>query len=1448
MIEYQIWKGTEAGDPEGGIRDDYGQGGAIKPGYLTEKQVQPSTVATPAIDALGNVLTDDNVVDLNYGSTAEQADGAARIHGIVDPEGRTIGLAYGDSPESLGQSTEIEGPGSRVVNTYYDDGDLLFPLRQGRLRASTTWRTVGGVEQAVTTSTHFYLRGTPGSNSVAPYTFTFWELSGAVNLAATSASQHAEMEWPDDESASPTNQLYKVWPEFWAAWMELHRTSTSSADGDTSTHDTYVDAVGNTIATFSGGRWTVSIPDAEGRVILSGSIPGGVTRSIYDGAGMLLKSVSVPGGPDAEVSVTEYIYDEQGRQARVERDGELVSATGFSLEARGRERAAVDADGNKTITVTDDAGRTVEERWEGAAGGIRRTRYGYDDFGRRDYVQDARGLVTRTEYDAAGRETAVRVKAPGRAELVTRRGYDRHGRLAWTQTPAQFAADPEPIISVNLYETTVDIDSPQYGQLLGAYHEVPWSEYESAGGSFNIAAYEASGKYYERYEYDEQGRRVAEIKPALLSPDAATPVEIVTRTHYTSQGQVAAMVFNADQPTTDASHNVKFMLTYDQLTGERESVIYPSGLVKEMKRLRNEVGSMVKLTETQIGTSSGAPTSLEMDFNSDNICHRVTDGVGNVTQLIYGKDQRLTGRMWTRAGTSEVAVEHHFVYDELERDTSVTTSENGSISRIEQIEYSGPVRRPFRRTTPEGTITYSYDAFGRIRSMSCYGDRIVYDYDTRGRLREVGTGDGQGMQYDYDQHGKPVKIVNSVDGVVESYRYDPLGRLTRQTIERSQDNTVLYEVEYSLGPDGRRLVAAEKRTDEESSTETTRWLYSYDPLSRLTRERRDTDDDGSFEWDREYEYDADGNRIALIDRVQTDASALYEYYAGSQRLHYVKDAGDNAILHEYQWTENGELAAIIHYLAGLPAWEEQYTWGEQGTLTSVAYSGGPNDGLSVQYAYDSRNVLVRRTVLRGPSVESDERYLVDLQNPTGLSQVVAVLDGRSGRVLRINLWGDRLVSHVAYPAGASDPTRVVYHADPIGSVRATSSGTNVGRFDYGAFGDPLTPVSSSMLTAYAFAGQLRDDLTGMQYHRARWLSSSGGHWLSADPVFDFPDNYGHAYAYAGSDPMNNIDNTGLALYAFDGTDNDGYRDQSPEAENGPTNVFILALTYSGEISYQPGVGTNEVWNWGLFNFYGQITGWNGRKRIDAAFADFETYYNHGNGDTDIDIIGFSRGAALAREFANKIYDNYPEAKIRFIGLFDTVASFGVGGDRDDFDYNFAIPPNVEFVYHLTAVDEKRYFFPLMSILPYPGYRSERLVETGLPGVHSDIGGGYKDNQYLSNIALRRMRDMAISKGVPFGDLPPAFEFLHRAYEPYSQRDWHDSDWLFENVYEYLYLNGPYLTPLSLWDWSRGLRPERNIFYVDSPNRPSLAEQRRLLPALPYDPVPGSTLTGFGWYW
>ncbi|MEB6590053.1 MULTISPECIES: DUF2235 domain-containing protein [Pseudomonas] len=116
---------------------------------------------------------------------------------------------------------------------------------------------------------------------------------------------------------------------------------------------------------------------------------------------------------------------------------------------------------------------------------------------------------------------------------------------------------------------------------------------------------------------------------------------------------------------------------------------------------------------------------------------------------------------------------------------------------------------------------------------------------------------------------------------------------------------------------------------------------------------------------------------------------------------------------------------------------------------------------------------------------------------------------------------------------------------------------------------------------------------------------------------------------------------------------------------------------------------------------------------------------------EFDLFGFSRGAAAVRHLANLLHDDTGgrlpvecDTAINFIGLFDTVAAIiaPLQGDFDPADdrhggLRLGLADGIaRQVVQLVAADEVRHNFPLVC-------SGHDIV---LPGVHSNIGGGYPE--------------------------------------------------------------------------------------------------------------------------
>ena len=222
----------------------------------------------------------------------------------------------------------------------------------------------------------------------------------------------------------------------------------------------------------------------------------------------------------------------------------------------------------------------------------------------------------------------------------------------------------------------------------------------------------------------------------------------------------------------------------------------------------------------------------------------------------------------------------------------------------------------------------------------------------------------------------------------------------------------------------------------------------------------------------------------------------------------------------------------------------------------------------------------------------------------------------------------------------------------------------------------------------------------------------------------------------------------MALYAFDGTGNEDQEDATLDS-----NVCDFFTAYEDPLKnddpgkergslYFKGIGQRARTRIG--DTIASVIGFGGHRRIRQAMDRLEN--NIEAGDTTVDIIGFSRGAALAISFANEIAKKLPSVSIRFIGVWDIVGQFGAPGEHINAGHDLDFPPNVAHCFHAMALDESRLFFPLTR-LGKGRNTSSKLQEVWFRGVHSDVGGG-NGNRGLNWVALNWMYEAARRCGLP----------------------------------------------------------------------------------------------------
>ena len=99
--------------------------------------------------------------------------------------------------------------------------------------------------------------------------------------------------------------------------------------------------------------------------------------------------------------------------------------------------------------------------------------------------------------------------------------------------------------------------------------------------------------------------------------------------------------------------------------------------------------------------------------------------------------------------------------------------------------------------------------------------------------------------------------------------------------------------------------------------------------------------------------------------------------------------------------------------------------------------------------------------------------------------------------------------------------------------------------------------------------------------------------------------------------------------------------------------------------------------------------------------------------------------------------------IHFLGLWDSVKALGILRWDPSWLYTRQLP-NAQVIRHAVSIDERR--------RPYREYLVEAtdksdLREVWFAGVHSDIGGGFKDEVELSVVGLKWMTDRALEQGL-----------------------------------------------------------------------------------------------------
>jgi len=566
------------------------------------------------------------------------------------------------------------------------------------------------------------------------------------------------------------------------------------------------------------------------------------------------------------------------------------------------------------------------------------------------------------------------------------------------------------------------------------------------------------------------------------------------------------------------------------------------------------------------------------------------------------------------------------------------------------------------------------------------------------------------------------------------------------------------------------------------------WTYTYDAWGRLQNKGQ-----------THYAYDALG-RLLVSQHDQGKDAKTTDFYAYDKA-----EQGGRMVASREQGSDHDWREAVIERTAsGLPQTIRQgghtrtLRYSADNRLVEVSQDGQP----LARYGHNTHgqriskqlNHGVARTFLwsqgqlaaEGSGQDIERRYVYARGVPVAAIDHLggaSAVSHDSGAWSAVVQWAQASWRLLSQPA----PQVTYLHGNEIGTpVAATNaSGRVVWQAEHSAFGALRTvhrPGHAPQEGVKGFElnlrlpGQYFDEETGWHDNVLRTYDPQRGEYLEPDPLGPVPNWSRGAgpwltqpFAYANHNPITYADPTGLILFAFDGTGNSDPAQEGSSLSNVQKFFQAYDRTANGERFYITGIGTT---NEDMSVKGSEATGTGFRERLDLGTKFLEQFINTdaANSGTwlDVDVVGFSRGAAEARAWVSEVEKQLSASRefssnntgknrrcinFRFLGVWDTVPHLGAN-HGDEKDYDFSIPASVKLAAHAVAVNEHRgglADFDVESIHANATVQnSSNRIERGFVGAHSDIGGGYAEGD-LSDVALMWMIQSASTQGIAFDE-------------------------------------------------------------------------------------------------
>jgi len=653
------------------------------------------------------------------------------------------------------------------------------------------------------------------------------------------------------------------------------------------THYEYDAADNQTAITDPLGRTTRFTYDAGGRATVITDPAGNTMRATYD-AFDRITSLTDPRG-----FKTYYTYDFLGRNTRIvnplggtttyeyDADGNLAAVTDalgrttrYTYDGMDRLTAFVDPAGNTTTYAYDGAGNRISET--DPLGSV--TRYGYDALNRVAVITDAIGAATTFTYDASG--NLIRTTDP--AGGVQQVAYDSLGHtVAVTESNGSVTR-----MAYDLNGNLTQVTDPNGNATTFAYDALNRLTTETnALGKSRTYAYDAVGNV--TAYTDRLGRQIKFTYDAL---------DNLVKEEWVGAGRVITYTYDAASFMTAARDPDSFYrMTYDGI-GNNTSVDNTGtpGMPGVVISYTYDVfGNVTAVSEMVNGHPKGV---TEYVYDALNQPIRITQHGSGVSEkridLTYNALGLLTGlKRYRDLNGNDAVVNTTFSYDGAARLLQTKHTLAGGLERT-YVQVLDNLGRPTQRTMPDGTATYTHDAFGQVTAVDySFQDDEAYTYDSAGNRTGsgyvVGTGnrllsDGT-YDYEYDDEGNLIRRTEKATGAKTEYTWDYRNRLTN-VVFKDGGGAVTKSITYTYDVFDRRIgVAVDPDGSGPQGVQVERFVYDGLDITLAF--------DGSGDITHRYLYGPFTDMPLAEERVGSDVLWLLQDWLGGNVVDVVDNTG-----------------------------------------------------------------------------------------------------------------------------------------------------------------------------------------------------------------------------------------------------------------------------------------------------------------------------------------------------------------------------------------------------------------------------------------------------------------------------------------------------------------------------------------------------------------------------